>query len=157
MSSRRVDSWGCPARERQASLPISGAEAVGNCSAGLGEARPIANSSETRAHDTFSRLLKKPYRERKSSLFVEDLRSPGGFSAISRCRKAADAALGRFRADSSCRQQPRQPDQIVSRGPEHKHPLHPVHPAQFGLRHAADLLDPAVCLLDPLANDLADP
>src|SRR5271157_4226262 len=63
---------------------------------------------------------------------------------------------GMFRTDSSCRQQSRQPDKVVSCGLELKHPAHAREAAEFGLRHAAHHLDPAIRLLDPLTDDLAD-
>ena len=47
---------------------------------------------------------------------------------------------GLFRTNSSCRQQSRQPDKIVSCGLELKRPVHPRHTAEFGLRHAATVL-----------------
>jgi hypothetical protein len=60
------------------------------------------------------------------------------------------------RTDSSCCQQPWQPDEIVSCGLEDKRPLDALQAAQVGLRHAADLLDSAIGFLDPFADGLAE-
>jgi len=66
----------------------------------------------------------------------------------------------RVSADSSCRQQSREPDQVVGRRFEDKHPLNPLHSTQLGVRHAGNLFNSGICFVDPLtndSNDLAEP
>src|SRR6266404_8798567 len=67
------------------------------------------------------------------------------------------ASYSMLRTDSSCwGQKFWDANKVVSGGGEHEEPLHQAAAAMTGLAQAADGLDPAERLFDPLALDCAD-
>jgi hypothetical protein len=59
-----------------------------------------------------------------------------------------------IRKESSHRQQPQEPDQIVSHRLDHKLPTRARERSELGPRHSAGFLDLAVFLFDPLTDAL---